>query len=134
MGVRWVVSTYAFLSGKPKDLVSIDINFEFKLSNTLELDIKPTDLLFIDTWHAYKQLKAELAHHHTKVRKYIVLHDTTTYGYKDETSYEHWGDDWKGDGIGLWPAVLEFLEDNPEWVIKKRYLNNNGLTVLMKNK
>ena len=31
---------------------------------------------------------------------------------------------------GLWPAVLEFLADYPEWEIEKRYVNNNGLTVL----
>jgi hypothetical protein len=31
---------------------------------------------------------------------------------------------------GLWPAVEEFLVDHPEWVLKERYTNNNGLTVL----
>lgn len=154
MGVRWIISTYAFLAGKPKNLVSIDIqhpqtwdanlsmverlakenniNFEFILSNSLEVEIKPTDLLFIDTWHAYKQLKAELNLHHSKVKKYIALHDTTNYESHDETSYEMWGDEWKGEGKGIWPAVLEFLEEHPEWEIKERYVNNNGLTILIR--
>jgi len=154
MGVRWITSTYAFLAGKPQNLVSIDIqhpqtwdanldmverlakenniNFKFILSNSLEVEIEPTDLLFIDTWHAYKQLKAELNLHHSKVKKYIVLHDTTNYESRDETSYEMWGDEWKGEGKGIWPAVLEFLKEHPEWEIKERYINNNGLTVLIR--
>jgi hypothetical protein len=150
MGVRWIVSTYAFLSGRPKTLISIDIqhpntwdasltpvqkyaleeniNFSFMLGNTLEIDIEQTDLLFIDTWHAYKQLKGELERHHLKVNKYIILHDTSNYEFCDETSYEMWG--WKGENKGLWPAIEEFLQSNPEWKLHKRYINNNGLTIL----
>lgn len=150
MGVRWIVSTYAFLMGKPKTLISIDIqhpstwgaslteaqvysleeniNFSFILGNTLEIDIEETDLLFIDTWHAYQQLKGELNKHHSKVKKYIILHDTSNFEFQDETSYEEWG--WKGDNRGLWPAIEEFLQSNPEWYIHERYTNNNGLTIL----
>lgn len=153
MGVRWIVSTYAFLIGKPKTLISIDIqspntwgaslapvqmyaleediNFNFVLGNTLEIDIEPTDLLFIDTWHAYKQLKGELERHHSKVNKYIILHDTSNFEFHDEDSYEAWG--WKGDNKGIWPAIEEFLHTNPEWVIHERYTNNNGLTILKRN-
>ena len=156
MGVRWVVSTFAFLSGLPKKLTSIDIQnpvvfgerskqdfilahelakennveFEFIQASTLEIEIEPTDLLFLDTWHAYKQLKAELELHHSKVNKYIALHDTSNFEFRDETSYEMWGDDWVGDGKGLWPAVEEFLADHPEWKIKERFTNNCGLTIL----
>ena len=31
---------------------------------------------------------------------------------------------------GIWPAVEEFLKDNPQWTIRKKYENNNGLTIL----
>ena len=31
---------------------------------------------------------------------------------------------------GLWPAVTEFLETHPEWYLKERFTNNNGLTIL----
>ena len=152
MGVRWVVSTYAFLVAKPKTLVSIDIqlpstwnaditpieqgakdlgcDFSFHLSNVLDIEIDQTDLLFIDTWHAYKQLKAELALHHSKVNKYIIFHDTTTYEFSDEGGYTEFG--FEGDGQGLWPAIEEFLEEHPEWTIKERFTNNNGLTILHK--
>ena len=40
------------------------------------------------------------------------------------------GDEWKGDGKGLWPAVEEFLESNPHWTLHERFKNNNGLTIL----
>ena len=31
---------------------------------------------------------------------------------------------------GLWPAVVEFLQEHREWDLKERFTNNNGLTVL----
>jgi hypothetical protein len=34
---------------------------------------------------------------------------------------------------GLWPAVAEFLENHPEWSLRERFVNNNGLTVLEKS-
>lgn len=139
MGVRTIVSTWALLAGKPKKLISIDINeidcsnvkqaagrttdFSFVRGNTLEMEIEDTDLLFIDTYHNYDQLKIELERHSGKARKYIILHDTTTFGEVGE-SY---------DGIqrrGLWPAVTEFLDSTTEWKIEEKFDNNNGLTVL----
>ena len=150
MGVRWIVSTYAFLAAKPKTLISIDLqhpqtwnadlskaeevaksiecDFSFRLASTLEIEIDQTDLLFIDTWHAYKQLKAELSRHHSKVNKYIILHDTTNYESEDEAGYEAFG--FHGDGKGLWPAIEEFLNEYKEWEMHERFINNNGLTIL----
>jgi len=142
MGVRWVVSTYAFMMGKPKTMISFDIepvekwgtgqqflvdlakqngvHFEFHIADTLQLEIADTDLLFLDTAHTYKQVKGELALHANKSRKYIMFHDTT--------SFEFGGFD--GDTIGIWPAVEEFLEANPQWILHERFTNNNGLTIL----
>lgn len=34
---------------------------------------------------------------------------------------------------GLWPAIDEFLANNPTWKIKERFTNNNGLTILYKD-
>lgn len=140
MGVRWVVSTYALLMGKPKRMISYDINeivwkpisemvsgvsdFEFRVANTLDLEIEETDLLFIDTLHNYNQLSGELKLHGNKSRKYIIFHDTTTFEWIGE-SYED-----KMDEKGLWPAIEEFLEVNPHWELHERFTNNNGLTIL----
>jgi hypothetical protein len=155
MGVRGIISTWGWLAGKPLKLIAYDIQdpstwnsnlqdledtashlgveFKFHLANVLDVEIEETDLLFIDTWHSYKQLTSELKLHAPKVKKYICLHDTTSYANHDETSYESWGTEWKAEGIGLWKAVEEFLEANLDWKLHKRFTNNNGFTILKKN-
>jgi len=157
MGVRAITSTWAFLGAAPKKLISYDIedpakwgadigqvynvaksydlNYEFKKENVLKIEIEETDLLFLDTWHAYNQLKAELDIHSSKAKKYIIMHDTTSYEFKDEPLTSE--NAWEGEldfGKGLWAAVTEFLESNDEWVLHKRYTNNNGLTILKRVK
>ena len=89
----------------------------------VKIEIEFSDLLFIDTDHTYDCVKKELTLHGNKIKKYIIMHDTTTYGYTG------------GDGgIGMWKAIEEFLELNTNWSIHKRYTNNNGLTILKRNK
>ena len=136
-GVRWGASTCAFMMSGAK-LISYDIDqhpaalrlfevaaeegrqAEFLKGNTLTLEkISPTELLFIDTLHTYKQLSYELFQFHKYVKKYIALHDTVIFGEKGEDG-----------GLGLIAAVSEFLTFFPTWKIKSHYENNNGLTVL----
>ena len=152
MGVRGICSTWAFLGTNPKQLTSYDIQdpaewdqdiqdvydtaeayqipFKFIQADVLKVEIDECDLLFLDTWHSYKQLSSELRLHSGKVQKYIVFHDTTSYENHDETSYEFWGEEWKAEGIGIWRAVEEFLADNDNWVLEKRFTHNNGLTII----
>ena len=134
-GVRHGISTTALLGAQPAVLRSYDIHnrsvaarlaplagrtdFHFTVGDTKVLDIEETDLLFIDTLHTYDQLTAELARHAAKARRWIVLHDTTTFGTKGQES----------DPRGLWPAVEEFLAEGT-FVLKERRENNNGLTIL----
>ena len=96
------------------------IDFQFKIANTLDLEIEETDLLFLDTDHTYNQVKGELSLHGNKSKKFIIFHDTTTFEFKGMN----------GDTIGLWPAIEEFMSENPHWVICERFNNNNGLTIL----
>ena len=134
-GVRHGISTTALLAAQPTMFQSYDIhpraiaaslaplagrtNFHFTVGDTKTLDIEETDLLFIDTLHTYDQLKAELARHAMKARRWIVLHDTTTFATKGQESDPH----------GLWPAVEELLAEGT-FVLKERRENNNGLTIL----
>lgn len=168
MGVAIVCSTWAWLSAKPKRLVSVDIDhlcpvdevrsvakdlgidFEFVAGDTnhgvtAELNkhcpwlnneahrgewnagkpipyynCEPTDLLFIDTYHHYASLAREFELHAPKARKYIILHDTVTFGRRGE------GDDHKG----LMAAVEEFLAVNPQWVTEKEYTSAPGLYIM----
>jgi hypothetical protein len=135
LGTRTGVSTTALLAAQPDVLICYDLrrfpevdrlrnlagrtHFDFHQADVRLIDIEETDLLFIDTWHVYEQLREELRLHGVKARKYIVLHDTTTFGLKGETDGHR----------GLWPAVEEFLEAG-RFRLKARYENNNGLTVL----
>jgi hypothetical protein len=157
MGVRAITSTWAWLGSAPKKLISYDmedpshygadinavyevakqygLDFKFIQADVLKIEIEPTDLLFLDTWHAYDQLKAELERHSSKVSKYIIMHDTTSYESRDEPLTSE--NAWEGEpptGKGLWAAVTEFLDSTDEWELHKRYVNNNGLTILKRIK
>lgn len=137
MGTRDGQSTRAFLTTDVK-LTAYDLELDETVNNlfiiaklqgknvnyiqadVLNINIEPVDLLFIDTWHTYDQLKQELALHGNKAKKYLAFHDTHTYGLTDEG----------GSSGGLLPAIIEFLVDNPHWRFKIYRKINNGLTVL----
>ena len=102
-----------------------NIDFKFEQKNVLEVELENVDLLFLDTWHVYDQLKEELRLHSKNVNKYIILHDTETFGMKGET---------KGyKGIKF--AVDEFLVQNSKtWKLHEHYTFCNGLTILRNEK
>jgi hypothetical protein len=141
-GVENANSTWALLSGCPKRLTSYDINpgirsagsvaaaantigvdFKFIVGDSAEVDIEPADMLFIDSKHTYEHLTKELTKHSPKIKKFITMHDTTTFGTR--------GEKWTKElpVAGLWPAVEEFVALGV-WKIKERRLNCCGLTTL----
>jgi glycosyltransferase involved in cell wall biosynthesis len=146
LGMRSIVSTWAFLAGKPQRMVSVDIahpdsysfipgaskledveslciqngiDFEFKLSDSRTVNIPECDLLFIDTLHDEDQIREEIKNHKDKVQKYIIFHDTTTFATSGET---------KGKD-GIWKPIEELI-NTQEWVLVEKFDNNNGLTIL----
>ena len=152
MGVRYVVSTWALLCAKPKSIICYDIlegldinifnhnieeisrcaddigvDFNFIHSDVLKIEIQETDLLLIDTYHEYNQIKEELKLHGNKAKKFLIFHDTTTYGNFGETFKTP-------NTIGIWPAIEEFLKENSHWHMEERLTNNNGLTILKRKK
>lgn len=137
-GVRKGMSTRAFLNSNVV-LRSFDISLdaevnqlfnhakelgkdvEYIQADVRKITIEDTDLLFIDTWHIYEQLKLELDLHANHAKKYIVFHDTYTYGLSGENGK---------DRRGLLSAIIEFVIKYPEWKFKIYRTNNNGMTVL----
>lgn len=125
-GVRYVVSTWALLAGRPKRMISVDkrrcpvepvyeacegvIDYEFICADDLTIDIERTDLLFIDSLHTYDHLSGELYRHSDKVKKYIIMHDT--------------------DRPEMARAVVEFVYKNEEWSYREVIPESYGLTVL----
>lgn len=156
MGTRKAISTIAFLTANPKKVVSIDLNyhlfqpveqtirqiakeceteFQFIEADVLKLEIEETDFLFIDTFHTYHQLLSELRFHSGKVKKWIALHDTVTFGYKDEEVYQNGNISTEVNvnnkqKVGIYNALIDFLQENKNWKIKEHFENNNGLTIL----
>jgi glycosyltransferase involved in cell wall biosynthesis len=160
-GVRDVVSSYAFALGlmntPNNSYVLIDpyksqhiepfleickrenVHAKFVHESDLTCSLIETDMLFIDTWHIYGQLKRELEYWHSSVKKYIIMHDTTVDEIEGESLRS--GCDVHRQSIesgfpveeitkGLWPAIKEFLHSHSEWRMERRFTNNNGLTIL----
>jgi hypothetical protein len=114
MGVRSVVSTWAFLQGlldskaSEKSLQCLDLNdapliseismlaknngidMTFIQGDSAKTRLKPVDLLFIDTWHVYGHLKRELAFHCDYAAKYIIMHDTDLDAVHGESIRNGW--------------------------------------------
>jgi predicted O-methyltransferase YrrM len=157
LGVRGGVSTLALLLGKPKLLTSFDINhfamepvykkyaeylevnFKFIQENVLTTDkITECDLLFIDTMHSFDQMSCELYLHGNKAKKYLVFHDTVSFGSSDEgkLDYNELPSSLKDmllstrHRYGILPAINNFMLANRHWTVAEVHNNNNGLLVL----
>ncbi len=157
-GVESVYSTWAFLQGlldnnsTKKQLICVDLNYPkaieyamkaakqnnidmcFIAGDSAKVPLVEVDLLFIDTWHIYGHLKRELEAHHSKVKKYIVMHDTETDRVFGESIRRGWNTTQQSieSGypeseirLGLQPAIDEFLLHHPEWTLSAHYPNNN---------
>jgi len=140
MGTRDGISTLAFLAAAPEVLICYDIvrsasidrlcdtarqcgtNFIFKEESTLDADIEVTELLFIDTLHTREQLEQELERHASKARRYLVLHDTETFGREGEIAGTE----------GLWPAVVAYMRIHQEWRLLAHHAECNGLTIFIR--
>jgi hypothetical protein len=125
-----------------KNTKNTTLKIDYEWVSNLQLEVKQNyDIIFIDTWHIYGQLKRELKKFSQFTNKYIIIHDTTVDEIYGETIRNGWNAEQQSieSGFpieeitcGLWKAIEEFLVDNSEWKIKERYYNNNGLTILEK--
>lgn len=139
LGTRYATSTVALLAGQPRQLMTVDIHpspsanglkpmagrtdFRVIQADSTQVEIPDCDLLFIDTIHTAEQVARELSKHVVKCRRFIVFHDTVSFGEAGEGE--------KTAGINH--AIRAFLQKNPEWFTVSWATNNNGLAVLSKN-
>lgn len=108
LGVRGVVSTYAFMRGLMhnnssnkrlliNDITPCPIDEMLEIINELPINLQKNwisdldmvvdqnyDMTFIDTYHIYGQLKRELDKYSKITNKYIIMHDTTIDGIRGE--------------------------------------------------
>lgn len=111
------------------------ISFRFSKADDLTIEIEPADFLFIDSLHTYCHLTYELETFSPKIRKYIAMHDTSgPWGDADDDlylgDYSEYPASYSRQKKGLWNAVVDFLAHHPEWELRHRFLNCNGLTIL----
>jgi hypothetical protein len=113
--------------------------WKFQQGDTLSgLEIPTCDLIFFDSLHTFTQLKRELALYGQKSLKYLVFHDTITFGIQaadGETG--QYKDGWvrgkfypEVHGIRL--AIDEFQIEHPEWKIIYHSPESHGLLVLQR--
>jgi cephalosporin hydroxylase len=136
------------MAGYPKEFIAVDImdcpvasiaaaaveagvQYRFIKADDLQVELPEHDVLFIDTYHRYEHLKAELDRFHGQCRGYIAMHDTETYGEFGQDS--PWGGVCQ-QAKGLRQAIAEFLAEHPEWRMYKVFTNCNGLTILERAK
>lgn len=111
------------------------IVFHFIQGNDMQIDIAPTDLLFIDSLHTYCPLTYELEKFSSQVNKFIAMHDTEEpWGGVDDSEYKEDRSEYpphiNRQKRGLAVAVGDFLTTHPEWGVYAHYANNHGFTIL----
>lgn len=158
MGVRWVVSTFAFAVAKPKTFVSIDIidprsdfenwNTQWKSGQSLN-DImeycknNKVDYSFIlgdttkITIDETDLLFIDTLHNYNQMKTELELHGNKARKYlifHDTENFRYREERVIGsDPVlkpGIWPAIEEFIESNPHWKVHEVYKNCSGLTIL----
>jgi hypothetical protein len=134
--VSWDLDPRALISTNAMHLRSMadeaGVRWQLRCGDTREIIIESTDLLFIDTYHTFAQLRAELERHasvardlangnKSVVRRWLAFHDTETFGYLGED----------GTDPGLVMAIRHFQKTNfPRWQLLYDNRNCNGLSVL----
>ena len=89
-----------------------NVHHEFIESSSLDVNIENSHCIFFDTDHTYKQLSQELHLHGNKSKKYLLFHDTLGCAHE------------------IVPAINEFLEEYPEWIVFDHSLESQGMTSL----
>jgi hypothetical protein len=155
-GVRSIISTWAFLAGKPKKLISLDwvhpsyygadisivkrlakendIEFEFRKQTTIPVREQEDDpelkVMNIENDNVdFWFIDTNHVYYHLKEE--LRMHSKFVNKYIAMHDTTLCGEiDGNGNRPGIWQAVEEFLSENPEWIIKEKVDYNNGLTVL----
>jgi GT2 family glycosyltransferase len=84
-----------------------------------DIEIEQTDLLLIDAIHTEDVISCELSRYACRVKKYLIFHDTETFGLVGELPGSR----------GIWPAISNYMREHPEWQLLQHYSNCNGLTI-----
>lgn len=109
----------------------------YRIADSRTAFVPDCELLFIDSLHTFDQVAAELKHAAYSVRKYLIFHDTITFGSigaKGESGEQLWqyqrGHSIPFEALGIRPAIDELMIRDPSWRIAAHYTDSHGLLVL----
>jgi hypothetical protein len=151
-GVKRGASSSALLMGASVGVTSYDVietpearalevvageMWHYRIGSSLAAPRVECDMLFIDSLHTYAQCKAELDRHADSVMRYLVFHDSLTFGSigaDGETGRHSWsyvpGQSVPVEHLGIRPAIDELMIRDPAWGIAAHYTDSHGLLVL----
>ena len=105
-----------------RELLQGHPDWTFQQADTRTLPgIALCDLLLIDTLHTAEQVYAELVRHAPAVRRYLVFHDTVTFGERDCGQ--------PGNPLGLRWGIGRYLWEHPGWTLHYETAADHGLQV-----
>lgn len=150
-GVKRAASSSALLLGAAR-VISYDVvetkeavrlaaavphRWTYRIQSSLVAPVLTCDLLFIDSLHTYEQCAAELVRHANAVERWLIFHDTITFGSigaQGESGQWRWiytpGQPVPHEALGIRPAIDQLMIRDPSWRIHAHYTNSHGLLVL----
>lgn len=105
--------------------------------DTRQAPVTPCDLLFLDSAHTYAQVAAELTRHADAVTRWLIFHDTMTFGSigaDGDSGMVSWMPE-RGQAIpfahyGIRLAIDELQIRDPRWRVHAHFPQSHGLLVL----
>lgn len=150
-GVRRAMSSSALLLGADH-VISYDVieiheaaelarqwpAWEYRIGDSRFAPVTTCDLLFLDSRHTFGQVDAELTRHADAVRRWLVFHDSVTFGSvgaDGETGALQWtyrpgNGSVPPEALGIRPAIDALMIRDPSWRIAAHYTDSHGLLVL----
>lgn len=101
--------------------------WDYRIEDSRRVEQVACDLLFVDSLHVYEQTRDELKHWGPWVTRFLVFHDTVTFGSvgaQGETGRHD------PDKLGIRHAIDEFMQAFPKWKIDYVSADSHGLLVL----
>lgn len=151
-GVKKGASSSALILGAREKVSSWDIfatsaamvlkrlagaKWDYTIDDSRLAQFTQCDLLFIDSLHTYDHLSYELLAHAHKAKRFLVFHDTITFGSigaNGETGRWSWepvlGQSVPSQHLGIRPAIDNLMMQDRSWAIRDHFTDSHGLLVL----
>jgi hypothetical protein len=138
LGAKRVISYDIIETAEARALQKIaGPRWDYRIEDSRAAVFGAADLLFVDSLHTYAQVKLELQLHAAKIRRWLVFHDSITFGSigaDGETGAHLWtyerGMTVPPHAMGIRPAIDEMMAADPSWRVVQHYTDSHGLLVL----